>query len=242
MLYKFRRGLAVVAGALVLAACAAAPATPKARQAETANAQSQIDKAVAVIGQMRQQPTLDALLRDAKGLLVVPEYGRAAGIAGGREGVGVMAEQASRGAWSHPAFLTIGGLSIGVPAGGEPGAIAYVLMTPRAIAPFETRTNKFALVADAGLTIVNFSSDARIASSKPTADVVVWTDIKGLFAGAAFGATDVVADAALNEVYYRGLVSPRQILIGAVHNHQADNFDRALTMEVAGSSSPPAAS
>ena len=44
---------------------------------------------------------------------------------------------------------------------------------------------------------------------------------------------DVVADAALNEVYYRGLVSPRQILIGAVHNPQADEFDRALTTKVA---------
>src|SRR5579871_4940143 len=123
MHYKFRCGLAVVAAALVLVACAAAPSTPKARQADTANAQSQIDKAVAVIRRMRQQRALDAQLRDAKGLLVVPDYGSTAGIAGAREGLGVMAEQASRGTWSHPAFFTIGGMSSGVPAGGEPGAI-----------------------------------------------------------------------------------------------------------------------
>jgi hypothetical protein len=43
----------------------------------------------------------------------------------------------------------------------------------------------------------------------------------------------VVANSALNEAYYRGLVSPRQILIGAAHNPRANELDRALTTRVA---------
>lgn len=232
MAYKIPAGLAV-AGALVLAACASAPTTREARQADVADAQGRVDRAVAVVDEMKQDPAMDALLRSAKGILVVPDYGKAAWIIGGQGGVGVMAEQTSPGHWSDPAFFTIGGLSIGLQAGGEAGAVAYLLMTPRALTPFETRTNKFTLGADAGLTVVNYSSDARITSTNPNADVVVWTGTKGLFGGIAFGVTDVVANSALDEAYYHGLVSPKQILLGSVHNHQADGLDRALTTRVA---------
>jgi lipid-binding SYLF domain-containing protein len=212
--------------ALLLGACAAGPTTPRAKQANIADAQSRVDRAVAVVGQLRQSPGMDALLHQAKGILVVPDSDAAGG-------VGVMAEQTRGGHWSNPAFFTVGGVSSGLQAGDETGAVVYVLMSGRAIAPFENRTSKFTLAAGAGLTVSDFSGAARSAAGHLQSDVVVWTADKRRSAGDGFGVTEVVANSALDATYYRALVSPRQILIGAVHNAQAEEFDRALTMQVA---------
>jgi SH3 domain-containing YSC84-like protein 1 len=208
--------------------CAAAPTTRQARQADVADAQSRVDRAVEVIDQMQSQPGAAALLRNAMGVLVVPDYAQAAFILGGRGGVGLLVAKHD-GHWTDPAFFQVGGLSLGLQAGVDAGPVAYVLMTPRAVQEFENRSSKFSLGADAGLTIAKFSSSTNIVSTLPTADVIVWTGTAGVFGGVAFDATDVVTNSRLDEAYYHGLVSVRKILDGAVHNRLADRLQGALS-------------
>jgi SH3 domain-containing YSC84-like protein 1 len=209
----------VVAAAAMLAACAHTPPSGSSARDNAADAQARVEKSAAVVDRMKSEPKVDALLRRAKGVLIVPDYGKAAWIVGGQGGVGVLTARLSGERWSAPAFYTIGGLSIGFQAGGEVGPVAFILMTDRAVQQFEDRTNRFSLGADAGLTVVSFSDQADIASTNGApADVVAWSGAKGLFGGVSVGATDVMANNSLDYSYYHNLqVTPRDILAGNVH-------------------------
>lgn len=217
-----------------VAAAGSAPATPASndRQFDVANAQSFVTKSVQVIDQMKSDPGTAALLRKSRGVLIVPEYLQAALIVGGQGGAGVLVDRHA-GRWSDPAFFTISGLSVGLQAGGDAGAVAYLLMTQRAVREFENRSSKFSLGADAGLTVARLSSSTHIVSTLPTADVIVWTGTTGLFGGVAFEATDVAANFRLDQAYYHERVSMRQILDSSVHNSRADPLRMALSARVA---------
>ncbi len=208
-----------LATAAMLVACAHTPPSASRERNDAADAQARVEKAATVVDRMKSESKADALLRRAKGVLVVPEYGKAAWIVGGQGGVAVLTARRGADRWSDPAFYTLGGLSIGLQAGGEVGPIAFILMTDKAVQQFEERTNRFSLGADAGLTVVAFSDQADIASTNGApADVVAWSGAKGLFGGVSIGATDVAANASLNSAYYHNLeVTPRQILAGDVH-------------------------
>ena len=209
----------LLASAAMLVACAHTQPSASRERNDAADAQARVEKAATVVDRMRSEPKVDALLRQARGVLVVPEYGKAAWIVGGQGGVGVLTARRGEDRWSDPAFYTLGGLSIGLQAGGEVGPMAFILMTDRAVQQFEERTNRFSLGADAGLTVVAFTEQADIASTNGApADVVAWSGAKGLFGGVSVGATDVMANASLNGSYYHNLeVTPRQILAGDVN-------------------------
>ncbi|MGH8142080.1 MAG: lipid-binding SYLF domain-containing protein [Steroidobacteraceae bacterium] len=204
---------------------------PRARQVGVAEAQSFVDKSVHVIDQMKSDPGTAALLRKSRGVLIVPDYLQAALIVGGRGGVGVLMDRHA-GRWSGPAFFSISGLSVGLQAGGDAGAVAYLLMTQRALKEFENRSGKFSLGADAGLTVASLSSSTNIVSTLPTADVIVWTATTGLFGGVAFDATDVASNFRLDQAYYHQRVSMRRILDNSVHNRLADRLQMALGARV----------
>lgn len=216
-----------------MAAAVGATATPAsgARQFGVADAQSFVDRSVKVIDQMKSDRGLAALLDKSRGVLIVPQYLQAALIVGGQGGVGVLVDRHA-GRWSGPAFFTISGLSVGLQAGGDAGAVAYVLMSQRAVKEFETRGSKFSLGADAGLTVARFSSSTNIVSTLPRADVIVWTGTTGLFGGVAFEATDVATNFRLDQAYYHEPVSMRQILDNSVHNRGAAPLQMALMARV----------
>jgi lipid-binding SYLF domain-containing protein len=219
------------AGGASAATAPSAPSSPSAPQFGVAEAQSFVEKSVNVIDQMKADPRMAGLLRKSRGVLIVPEYLQAALIVGGKGGVGILVgRHGSR--WSGPAFFTINGLSVGLQAGGDAGAVAYVLMTQRAVREFETRSSKFSLGADAGLTVAKFSSSTNIVSTLPTADVIVWTGTAGLFGGVAFEATDVASNFRLDQAYYHKPVSRRQILDNSVHSRLADPLQMALSARV----------
>lgn len=224
-----------LAAAAMLAACATSPPSGTTARNDAADAQARVDKAAAVVDQMKAEPKVNALLREAKGVLVVPDYGKAAWIVGGQGGVGVLTARLESDRWSDPAFYTLGGLSIGFQAGGAAGPVAFILMTDKAVRQFEDRTNRFSLGADAGLTVVAFSDQADIASSNGApADVVAWSGTKGLFGGVSVGATDVVMNTALDQSYYHNdAVTPREILAGDVTAGGGHVLRRALETRVA---------
>jgi lipid-binding SYLF domain-containing protein len=225
-----------IGGALALAGCAhTAPSGTKERD-DAAQAQARVDKAASVVDRMKTDPKLNALLRDARGVLIVPEYGKAALVVGGQGGVGVLAarEPDSR-RWSDPSFYTLGGLSIGLQAGGAAGPMALILMTDKAVKPFEDRTNRFSLSADAGLTVVVYSEEADISTTGGAPpDVVAWSGTKGLFGGVSVGASDVMTHTSLNEAYYHSPgITPQQILTGQANAPGGRVLTSALDTRVA---------
>jgi lipid-binding SYLF domain-containing protein len=201
--------------------------TKQAKQARTAT--QHVDKATDVVRRMETDPGMAKLLSQAKGVFIVPKYGRGAFVIGVNGGPGVLLVK-HEGTWSEPAFYTIGGLSAGAQAGLEVGSIALVLNNDKAVNNF-MQNNKFALNANAGLTIVNWSKQAERDAGR--GDVVVWADAKGVFGGVAVAINDIRFDRRETAGYYQREVSAKDVIDGKVTNpHSA-----ALKQALAGASS-----
>jgi lipid-binding SYLF domain-containing protein len=94
----------------------------------------------------RAQVTLNDFLRDskdlklhanlyhAKGVLIFPEVFQGGLILGGSRGTGVfLVRDEKRGDWSHPAFLTINSISLGLQVGGGVAELVILAMNQEAL-------------------------------------------------------------------------------------------------------------
>jgi lipid-binding SYLF domain-containing protein len=184
-----------------------------------------VGNAVGVVQTMSADAGIPALLARARGVFIVPTYGRAALGLGGAGGAGVLMVRHADGNWGNPAFFDIGGLSIGLQAGAEGGPLALLLMNQKAVDSFRNRNN-FSLSADAGLTVVNF---ARMAQGSTAGDVVVWSGSKGLFGNAVtVGINDVRYNLRLTEAYYGKPTTALQVIDSTEIDTQADALRKAL--------------
>lgn len=137
---------------------------------EVRQARAELDEAVQVVQRMKSDAGVTGMLRQAKGIFIMPDYGRAAlglGVQGG-QGVLVMRQGDS---FSNPVFYNMGGLSIGVQAGAAGGQVAMLLMTDKAVQDFRSGKN-FSINADAGLNVVNYSARMQASAGK-IQDVIV---------------------------------------------------------------------
>jgi len=202
----------------------AAPATATKARADKSDAQQLVAEATAEVKKMSADPQLKKLLAKAKGVYLVPEFGRGALVIGGRGGAGVVLARKD-GKWTDPAFYDMGGISIGAQAGGSGGAIAFLLMSQGAVDAFKSG-NKFSLNAGAGLSIVDYSANSQASWGK--GDIVMWSDTKGAYAGATISVSDVNWADGNNMAYYGRKVDPSKILAGDVTSPDAANLKAAL--------------
>ncbi|MFC0254551.1 lipid-binding SYLF domain-containing protein [Massilia consociata] len=229
--------VALLAGTTGLATAQVGPAreagTPgtQRNKEEMKNATEHVNKAVQVVQQMQASQEMRSLLQRSKGVFVVPDYGGAALGVGARGGAGVLLVRNGN-TWSNPAFYNMGSLSVGLQAGAEAGAIAFVLNDQKALNSF-MQNNKFALNADAGLTLVDWSRKGE--GSAGWGNITVWSDTEGLFGGAAINVSDIDYDEDETSAYYQRQVAARDVLTGKVKNPQADMLRQALANASSGS-------
>ena len=219
-----------ISGTRLLAAGIAAflllPAAHGASQAEDkATAGKRINDSVGVVNAMSALPRMPELLAKAHGVYIVPNYGRAAlgvGVAGGS---GVLMAKKPGASWGNPAFFDIGNISVGLQAGAEGGPIVLLLQNDRAVEHFRSKNN-FALSADVGLTVVNYS---RIAEGIATGDVVAWSSNKGLFGNVAtLAINDIRYNQRLTDAYYGKTMTAQQALDSKEANPQAEALRKVL--------------
>ncbi len=191
---------------------------------EARGAAKDIDEAVVVIRRMEADPSTAELLRSAKGVFVVPKYGRVAVGIGGRGGVGLLMIRHDDG-WSDPAFYNFGGMSAGAQFGAEGGSFVLVMNNDKAVNTF-ARRNNWSLDANAGLTVVKWSKAAESKAGK--GDVTLWSNAKGLFGGVAVRVTDIKFDADQTSAYYGRNVAVDDVLTGKVSKAQTDALKQAL--------------
>jgi lipid-binding SYLF domain-containing protein len=230
-----------VAGLLLLAAVPA-PAQAQTAGSDTAKpskddtperrlkaANKRVTDAVGVVNAMSAAPGMTDLLAQARGVYIVPSYGRAALGVGAAGGSGVLLVKRNDRNWSNPAFFNMGGISLGLQAGAEGGALALVLLNQKAVDSFRNKNN-FSLSADAGLTVVNY---ARLAQGTTKGDIVAWSGNKGLFGNAASVAVnDIRYNARLTDAYYGKAMTAMQALDSSEANPPSEALRKAL-------SSPP---
>ena len=184
-----------------------------------------VSDAVGVVQTMSAEAGMPALLGRARGVFIIPKYGRAALGVGAAGGAGVLMVRRENGTWGNPAFFDTGGLSIGLQAGAESGPLALVLLNQKAVDSFRNRNN-FSLNADAGLTVVNF---ARMAQGSTAGDIVAWSGTKGLFGNAAtVGINDIRYNQGLTEAYYGKPTTALQAIDSTEINAQADALRKVL--------------
>ncbi len=190
------------------------------------SAVQRVGDALAVVRQLEAEPRMKQLLQRAKGVLIVPSYGRAALAVGAHGGGGLLLVRRADGSWSGPAFYDLGGLTVGLQAGVEGGPVALVLNNDKAVNEFMQKNN-FALSAEAGITVVNWSKLAQ--GTAGTGDVVAWSGTKGLFGDLlAVGVSDIRFNQSLTNAYYGRTLSPKDVADGGVANTQSQPLQQAL--------------
>src|ERR1700761_8123401 len=205
--------LALLAGTAV---SAEGPKPLTAQEATDAAAETQmrINDAIPIVGKLEDDPKASDLLGKAKGLVIIPHYLQAALVFGGRGGSGLLLVRRGM-KWSDPVFYKISGGSFGAQIGGTKGSLVFFLMSDKAIEAFENKASTWSMNAGAGLAAVSFSKQTPENAS--LTDVVVGSDTKGLFGGAAVGASKISRDMAANQTYYKNHdVTAQEILSGAV--------------------------
>ncbi len=164
-----------------------------------ADAQALMQKSSAVIRTMETDPNVVNLMKKAKGVFIMPDFGRAAFIVGGKWGTGVLMSN-DNGHWSNPAFFSMGGGSLGFQVGASGGPVAFLIMSQKVMDQFRGGAN-WSLNAEAGFNVVNYSAHTNQASWGK-GDVVVWTNLSGAFAGAQADITDITFDSDFNKAVY----------------------------------------
>jgi SH3 domain-containing YSC84-like protein 1 len=197
---------------------------------EGQEAQQQVTFATKVISRMKTDPELMPLLQKARGVFIVPRFGKGAALVGARAGEGVLLLR-NEGEWTGPAFYDFGGISVGAQAGGKAGAVAMLLLSERAVERFKSNEDSFSLNAAADLVIADYETGARASLTK--SDVVVWADTRGLFAGVSLGVTGIRRDDEDNHAYYLQRATPSEIFAGSVENPHAEELRKELPNQTA---------
>ncbi len=179
---------------------------------------------------MNRDPAFDAarrMLRNARGVLIVPSLVKGGFIFGAEGGSGVLLARTRHG-WSNPAFFTMVGGSFGLQIGLEKAEIVLLIMSDRALRAVQRAQFKFG--AGAGLTVVTLSGGAEGATAPNlTGDIVVWTSATGAYGGLTLNGTVLKSSEDSDAKFYGRPVRVPDILSGRVRNPQAN----ALRDEVA---------
>lgn len=215
--------LAIALGWLVLAAQPASAAT----QSEELVIKSQLTVEEMAKNQEFGQ-YVRKFMKNAKGVLIVPNMIKGAFIFGGEGGSGVMLVKGANGVWSQPAFYTLGGISWGLQLGGSSSQIMMLLMTDNGVnALLEDKKLKFG--ADLGVALGPVGGGAEAAATLGSADVLVWSVSKGAYLGISLEGSVVEQREGLNKEYYGAEVGTRPIVVeGKYSNTHANSLRKAL--------------
>lgn len=162
-------------------------------------------------------------MKDARGILIVPQFIKGAFFIGGSGGTGVLiARDEKTNEWSYPAFFTLGGASFGFQFGGQASEVVLLVMTQKGIDSLMSTTLK--LGADASVAVGPIGRGVE-GSTAPnlSADLLSFSKAKGLFAGISLEGAVVAARDALNTDYYTTPTKTIDILVRRnVNNPQAN--------------------
>ena len=207
-----RSGIRVFAFATILAAMLLIAAAPGAMAADEEDAQGIVDKARVTFGEFMRDDNYSWMrdhLKDAKGVLIYPQVLKAGFILGGSGGTGVLLSRDGKtGAWSNPAFYTMGSVSFGLQIGGESAEVVLLVMSQKGMDSL--LTSKFKLGGDASVALGPVGGGAK---SDVTADFLSFAKSKGLYAGLNLDGSYIDVRESLNKAYYGQAVTPMDIIV-----------------------------
>ena len=177
--------------------------------------QQLVDRATLAAQRMlndRDGTDAQAVLRQARAVMICPEIFRAGFLIGGQGGGCVLAARDGAGSWSAPAFYGMGGGSIGFQAGIQDAEVVLFIMTDKGLTA--VMDSQFKLGADASATFIDLGGGIEGATTAALrGDIVGFTRARGLFAGVALGGSLMSSRSDWNTAYYGRAVAPQQIVV-----------------------------
>ncbi|QWV94903.1 lipid-binding SYLF domain-containing protein [Geomonas oryzisoli] len=152
------------------------------------------------------------LLKNAQGIMIIPEVLKVGFVVGGRYGTGVLTVRNEKGNWSDPVFVKIAGGSLGWQIGAESTDLILVFKTKKGVDG--VLRGKFTLGADASVAAGPVGRSAEGATDVTLkSEILSYSRSRGLFAGIALNGAALMIDDDANGAYY-GNLDPRTIAAG----------------------------
>jgi lipid-binding SYLF domain-containing protein len=143
-----------------------------------------------------------SLLRQAQGLVIVPDLLKAGFVITGRVGRGVLVARDEAGAWTNPVFLGMAGGGIGAQIGAQASDVILVFRTKRSVEDF-LRHNKVTLGADAAVAAGPVGRQAEADTDlQMRAEILSYARSRGLFAGVSIEGSSLHVRHRANDAYY----------------------------------------
>ncbi len=142
-----------------------------------------------------------ALMKQAEGIIIVPNVIKAGFILGGNHGKGIAMVRQDNGEWSLPSFITISGGSVGFQAGVK--STDVILVFKRKTTLYEMEKNDFTLGADASIAAGPVGRTASASTDvKFEAEILSYSRSRGIFAGVSFEGSVLQVNKKANDSFY----------------------------------------
>ncbi len=199
-----------------LALCAVLGLVP----AGSANAQKppevSVSRSIDVLNAITRNPKTGMprlVMRNAHGIVIVPDMFKASFVIGARFGRGVLLVRQPDGAWSNPVFVHLMGGSFGLQAGAQSTDLVLVFQTQRGLDRFIQGKGKLTLGVDAsaaaGPVGKRFEAGTDVALKS---EILSYSNTQGIFAGVSAEGGTLQIDWKANMRYYGRPVSAGEIL------------------------------
>lgn len=190
--------------------------TLPAAQAARAEQEDRIDAAIEILDKTTRLPEEgipEALLRNARGLALIPGVIKAGFVVGGSYGKGVLLVRDDKGEWGPPLFIRLAAGSLGWQIGAQSTDVVLVFKTPRSVQGIVRGT--FTLGADAAVSAGPVGRRGEAATdAELKAEILSYSRSRGLFAGVSLEGSKIDIDHDANEAFYGRSVRPAEILEG----------------------------
>jgi SH3 domain-containing YSC84-like protein 1 len=224
-MHAITRRTLVVSATLGAAAFAARPAFAGPEEQEI------VDKAKLTVEKFRADtdyPEFKNTLARAKGIMVFPSLLKAGFILGAEGGSGILCAKRADGAWSYPAFYTMGTGSIGLQIGVQDAEVLFALMTEKGMA--QVMKSQFKLGAEASIAVGPKGAGLEAATTANLgADILSYAKTRGAFGGGSLEGSVIYGREEWNNNYYGQKLPVEDIVLhGKVSNPGADPLRAAL--------------
>jgi lipid-binding SYLF domain-containing protein len=200
---------------------------------DTARQQELVDKARITIDSFVADPQLEwfrSHVKDARGLLIVPEMLKGGFVLGGSGGRGVLlVRDEDTGEWGGPAFYTIGSVSLGLQIGAKTSEVIMMIMSQKGVVALYRSSVKLGGDISIAAGPVGATAEGATATNL-SADYFSFARSKGAFVGVSLEGAVVKTSDEWNSAYYGRSVRPFDIIVARdVSNPESDELIDSAT-------------
>ena len=141
-----------------------------------------------------------SVLKQAEAIAVFTNVKKGGFIIGGTGGDGVIARRINKTTWGPPVYYDMGGMDIGLQAGGKQGDFILVFMTAASMK--DLLENEMQLGASAGFAAGPVGEQAGVMTDKGS-NIYVYAHQSGAFAGATVGGGSIKPNNSINDALYK---------------------------------------